>query len=43
MEAQQDLHGLSDENRHIITAFENERLRLEKMHLEEVSRLHKAV
>ena len=42
-QAEHQINELSEENRRIITAFESERLKLEKMHLEEVSRLHKAV
>jgi len=34
---------LTAENRHLSATFDSERLRLEKMHLAEVSRLHKAV
>ena len=42
-QAQENIKGLVEENRNLVSSFDDERLRLEKMHLEEVQRLHKAV
>ena len=42
-QAQENIKSLSEENHFLAKTFDDERLRLEKMHLQEVSRLHKAV
>ena len=43
VQLQDNNRALVEENRHLVGAFEEERLRLEKSHLSEVARLHKAV
>jgi hypothetical protein len=42
-QAQENIKCVTTENRHLAQTFEAERFRLEKMHLKEVARLHKAV
>ena len=42
-QSQESIKSLTFENRSLVQKFDSERLRLEKLHLQEISRLHKAV
>ena len=42
-QAQENIRSLTYENRHLLQKFDRERLRLEKLHFEIITRLHRAV